>query len=127
MDINITDDREDCGENIVIESGTGDNLEETKDVVVEQEPLEEIELKIEDDEPKEFEIPLEQVDENIIPLKKKSDVYYEMYRKALNKAKMAKDLALSSFLEAKQIKNTYMLDDIEDDSDLDDNISLGSE
>jgi len=92
-----------------------------------EEPLEMVELKLEDDEPTEFEIPLEQVDENTISLKKKSDVYYEMYRKALNKAKMAKDLALASFLEAKQIKNTYMLDDIEDDSDLDDSISLESE
>lgn len=92
-----------------------------------EEPLEMIELKLEDEEPTEFEIPLEQVNENTIPLKKKSDVYYEMYRKALNKAKMAKDLALASFLEAKQIKNTYMLDDIEDDSDLDDSISLESE
>ena len=49
-----------------------------------------------------------------------------MYRKALSKAKMAKEMALNSFLEAKNIKNTYMLDDI-DDSDLDDSISIESE
>ena len=42
-----------------------------------------------------------------------------MYREAKKKAKMAKDLALSSYLEAKRIKNTYMLEDISDsDSDL---------
>jgi len=44
-----------------------------------------------------------------------------MYREARKKAKIARDLALSSYLEAKRIKNTYMLHDIEDsdDSDLD--------
>jgi hypothetical protein len=51
-----------------------------------------------------------------------------MYREARRKAKIAKDLALSSYLEAKRIKNMYMLDEIEesDDSDLEieDNDSL---
>jgi hypothetical protein len=77
-------------------------------------------------EPRECEIPLEQFNSDILSLKKKNDVYYEMYRKALSKAKMAKEMALNSFLEAKNIKNTYMLDDI-DDSDLDDSISIESE
>jgi len=39
-------------------------------------------------------------------------MYYEMYREARQKAKVARDLALSAYLEAKRIKNTYMLDDI---------------
>jgi len=57
---------------------------------------------------------------DIIQLKKRNDVYYEMYREARRKAKMAKNLALSSYLEAKRIKNTYMLNDIKDsDSDSD--------
>jgi hypothetical protein len=63
-----------------------------------------------------------------LQLKKRNDVYYEMYREARRKAKIAKDLALSSYLEAKRIKNMYMLDDINesDDSDLEieDNESL---
>jgi len=54
-------------------------------------------------------------------LKEKTEVYYEMYREARRKAKLAKSLALSSFMEARRIKNLYMLDDIDDsDSDLDD-------
>jgi len=54
-------------------------------------------------------------------LKEKTEVYYEMYRNARRKAKLAKSLALSSFMEARRIKNLYMLDDIDDsDSDLDD-------
>ena len=44
-----------------------------------------------------------------------------MYREARRKAKIARNLALSSYLEAKRIKNTYMLDNMKDsdDSDLD--------
>ena len=47
-------------------------------------------------------------------LKKRNDVYYEMYREALCKAKMAKEMAVSSYLEAKRIKNIYMLEDLSD-------------
>jgi hypothetical protein len=43
-------------------------------------------------------------------------MYYKMYQEARQKAKIARDLALSSYLEAKQIKNKYMLDDILDSS-----------
>jgi len=52
-------------------------------------------------------------------IKKRDDVYYEMYREARRKAKIARDLALSSYLEAKRIKNTYMLNDVEDSDDSD--------
>lgn len=54
-----------------------------------------------------------------VVLREPSEVYYQMYRDARQKAKMAKELALSSYLEAKSIKNTYMLTDI-DDSDTSD-------
>ena len=68
----------------------------------------------------EFDLHLEELPENeIIQLKTRNDVYYKMYRDARRKAKIARDLALSSYLEAKRIKNTYMLEDLEDsDSDL---------
>jgi len=63
---------------------------------------------------------LEELPENDkITLKQRNDVYYEMYREARQKAKMARDLALSSYLEAKNIKNKYMLDDIEDSDESD--------
>ena len=52
-------------------------------------------------------------------LKKRDDVYYKMYREALKKARVAKELALTSYLEAKHIKNTYMLTDLSDERDLD--------
>ena len=51
-----------------------------------------------------------------ITLKKPNQVYYEIYKKAREKAKEAKKIAILAFLEAKNIKKTYMLDDI-DESD----------
>lgn len=60
--------------------------------------------------------------ETDIQLKKRDDVYYEMYREARRKARIARDLALSSYLEAKRIKNTYMLEDIDDSEDEDETV-----
>lgn len=62
-------------------------------------------------------------EEDNIVLKNRKDVYYEMYREARRKAKIAKEMAIASYLEAKNIKNTYMLDDIEDSDDSDIEIS----
>lgn len=63
----------------------------------------------------EININLEEMPEvDTITLKERNDVYYELYRNARRKAKIAKDLALSAYLEAKQIKNKYMLDDVSD-------------
>ena len=49
-----------------------------------------------------------------ITLKKPNQVYYEIYKKAREKAKEAKKEAILAFLEAKNIKKTYMLDDIDE-------------
>jgi len=54
-----------------------------------------------------------------VNLKQPNEVYYQMYKDAIQKAKVAREMALSSYLEAKSIKNTYMLTDI-DDSDMSD-------
>ena len=62
--------------------------------------------------------------DDTIVLKDKTEVYYEMYRNARKKAKLAKSLALSSFMEARRIKNMYMLDDLDDSDDDDDEIDL---
>jgi hypothetical protein len=66
-------------------------------------------------------------EDDIVQLKQRNEVYYKMYKEAKRKAKIAKDLALSSYLEAKRIKNEYMLDDSEcEDDDLEyefDNLS----
>ena len=53
-------------------------------------------------------------------IKARNDVYYEMYREARQKAKMARSMALAAYLEAKQIKSTYNLTDVDDSSESDD-------
>ena len=81
-----------------------DNLEEKLDEI-ESFDLEDIttQLSINDNESK-------------ITLKKPNEVYYEIYKIAKDKAKQHKKAAISHYLEAKKIKNTYLLDDL-DNSD----------
>jgi len=55
-----------------------------------------------------------------ITLKKPNQVYYEIYKAARNKAKEAKKQAIVAFLEAKNIKKTYMLEDLDDSEDSED-------
>ena len=72
------------------------------------------------DEMQEVVFHLDELPENDqITLKNRNDVYYEMYREARRKAKYARELALASYLEAKNIKNKYMLDDIGDSDESD--------
>ncbi len=54
-----------------------------------------------------------------VEVKEQKDIYYEMYVEAKRKAKIARDLAISSYLEAKKIKNIYMIQDSDSDIDLD--------
>ena len=56
-------------------------------------------------------------------LKTRNDVYYEIYKEAKNKANQAKKAAIKAYLDAKKIKNTYLMDEMEDDSDDSDNDS----
>ena len=65
----------------------------------------------------EIEFNLDNIGNDSINLKKRNDVYYEMYREARRKAKLARNLALSAYLEAKKIKNMYMLDEINENDD----------
>jgi hypothetical protein len=81
-----------------------DPVQDPSDAFTENHHLTEIDFNLE-------EIPAE----DSLILKKRNDVYYEMYREALRKAKMAKEMAVSSYLEAKRIKNIYMLDDLSDE------------
>ena len=55
-----------------------------------------------------------------VQLRKRDDVYYKMYKDAKRKAKEAKILALSNYLEAKRIKSTYLLNDEISDDENDD-------
>lgn len=66
----------------------------------------------------EVQINLEELTDTV-EIKERNDLYYQMYREAKKKGKIARDLAVSSFLEAKRIKNTYMLQDISDSEESD--------
>lgn len=94
-----------------------------------------ISLEIEDLNTDDESIKLQDVDilDNLnnletIQLKKPNQVYFELYKEARNKAKIAKKNALLAYLEAKNIKKTHMLENIYDsDSDIDEEIDEVSE
>ena len=108
-----------------------DSQEDTENISLELE-FENLDENIEEntDELKEmnnFDLDLENNLETI-HLKKPNQVYFELYKEARNKAKLAKKNALLAYLEAKNIKKTYMLDNLNDsDSDIDAEIDDVSE
>ena len=96
--------------------------EETKEELVEQIVEKENKRINKETGLEEIDLDLDGVSDTI-ELKDKNEVYYEMYIEARRKAKIARDLALAAYLEARRIKNTYMLNDIinsddEDESDM---------
>jgi hypothetical protein len=124
-------------------------LEETKDNLLEEfTPIDvlerennndlELDLEIEDlneiikDDPndlKEFNLDVN-LENNLekINLKKPNQVYFELYKEARNKAKIAKRNAILAYLEAKNIKKTYLIENLNDsDSDFDAEIDEVSE
>ena len=61
-------------------------------------------------------------------LKKPNQVYYDLYKEARQKAKVAKKMAIIAYLEAKNIKKSYMIENLnESDSDFDAEIDDVSE
>jgi len=103
-------------------------LEESNNISIDFEDLNIEELN----DPKELlEVDLDVVLANnleSITLKKPNQVYFELYKEARNKAKLAKKSAIIAYLEAKNIKKTYMIENINDsDSDFDAEIEDMSE
>jgi hypothetical protein len=93
-------------------------IEELCDNIIEEEP-----------QLQELEIDNANLDElGNITLKKPNQIYFELYKEARAKAKTAKKNAILAFLEAKNIKKTYMLDNLNEmDSDFDEEIDEVSE
>lgn len=111
-----------CLENSGQEVVHDKEIEETLDTSPVVEPIpESTESKTEDENILfEFDLNLDKVlDPEPLQIKPRTDVYYEMYREAKRKARMARNLALSAYMEAKQIKDTYKLEDITDSDDSD--------
>ena len=86
---------------------------------------------IEDDSVlKEIDLDLSLENNNLdtLQLKKPNQVYSELYKEARNKAKQAKKSAIIAYLEAKNIKKTYLLENLDNsDSDFDAEIDEVSE
>ena len=66
----------------------------------------------------EFDMNLDDIEKSDqIQIRARNDIYYELYKEARKKARISRNLALQSYLEAKEIKTKYDLDDIESDED----------
>ena len=72
--------------------------------------LEEITLNVESDES--------------FKLNKREDLYYKLYKSAKDKAKKIRKQAIKAYLEAKSIKDKYLVDDLETSSSEDESIDL---
>lgn len=118
-------EKTECNEHDTILENEHTNVEtpETEQSLGEQLEIMEVPFESTSNEIEEVSFPLNNLD-NIEPfqLKERNDIYYEMYYEARRKAKMAKEMALNCYLEAKNIKNTYMLNDLQE-SDSDENVS----
>ena len=99
-----------------------ENSSEQENQNQEMESLEEVHLEV-DTKPSnelddlEFTVDLEKLDQESVVLKPHNDIYYDRYKEARKRALIAKNLALQAFLEAKEIKHKYNLDDIDSESD----------
>jgi hypothetical protein len=69
---------------------------------------------------------LEELEHMQLKLKKPTEVYYNLYRIAKQKAKELKKNAIAAHLEAKQIKSAHMLEDSES-SESDDDFNCNDE
>ena len=126
-------------------NNTLDSLEEVEplDILEPEEPIEEehlnLDIKFEDlsediqenngdlKEISNYDLNLDK-NEPLLALKKPNQVYFELYKEARNKAKHAKKNAILAYLEAKNIKKTYMIENMNDsDSDFDAEIEEASE
>lgn len=137
--IELSTDGIDVSDKIVVDSVVDKNMESKEVKSHESENLgeKEISLEIDDlelksnrDDLEEFEVSLESLGTNeseTIKLREPSEVYMDIWREARKKAKQARKSAIDAYLEAKQIKTTYMINEIDnsDSEDEFDNIISG--
>ena len=116
--------KEELKEELIVNSDEEDepnNIDESNKI---EEPIKVVEECLEESDIHELtDLDLEDLENDSMILKKPQEVYYNIYRQARKKARLLKHQALLAFLEAKNIKKTYKLEDLEDDdsviSDLD--------
>ena len=100
-------------ENVFIETS---EIENNKNNLFEEIQISLSEMEDNKDDLKEFSIQLE-TNSDPITLKKPNEVYYELYKQARTRAKECKKKSLIAYLEAKNIKKTYMLENLNDSDD----------
>jgi hypothetical protein len=127
LDINLDINLEQIESTEIIKQSENENLDDN--IILDMEDLcEDIEENI--DTLKEICDSDQSLENNLetITLKKPNQVYFELYREARNKAKLAKKNAILAYLEAKNIKKTYLIENLNDsDSDFDAEIDEVSE
>jgi hypothetical protein len=90
-----------------------ENSEPDETPLDKSETIQESESQISNSSPEilEVELNLANLDSNdVFEIKARNEVYYELYRQVLARAKTARKMALDAYLEAKQIKQMYHLD-----------------
>jgi len=123
------EEKEEIVEEVMEEKEKEEEEEKEKEVMEEKEKEEEEEEKEKDLAKKiemskeekgdicEIDLEISDTTEDVLQLKNRNAVYFEMYQEAKKKARMARDFALSAYLEAKRIKNTYLFDEAFDSED----------
>jgi len=120
---------EKTGENI-IEQKNEEIIEETENqlenINIELEDIEDLDTTNEFEKVNKSNIPLDNLE--TITLKKPNQVYFDLYKEARKKAKIAKKQAILAYLEVKNIKKSYLIDNLDDsDSEFDAEIDEVSE
>jgi len=124
-------------EDVLATISNNENIDKEEIIKENIDGLEEVDLNFsfpdeltDNDDLKEININDNHLEENNdLMLKKPNQIFYDLYREARDKAKKAKNDAILAFLEAKKIKQTYMLENLNDleDSDIDEDIDQVSE
>ena len=137
----LEDDNDECNDNTTIDTEIdnknieSDNYVETNSSIPQENNSDlhedNLEEKLEEMESNDLEDITTQLsvndNESKITLKKPNEVYYEIYKIAKDKAKQHKKAAISHYLEAKKIKNTYLLDDLDNSDESSDEEDSDSE
>lgn len=88
-------------------------MKETKEIDENENNSKMEEIDLEDDE----------INDDIMNLRKPNEIYYEMYKNARNKAKKLKEQTIEAYLIAQQIRDTYLLEEL-DKSDIESIVSM---
>jgi hypothetical protein len=104
----MSDENSTNNEEEINKQQTSENTNEDTDII------DTVEKNTDNLEIKEVELEMPMEDE-LFQLKKPDTVYLDIYNKALQKAKEAKIKAIQAYLELKEIKNKYMIQEVDED------------